>query len=81
MQGFGIPLEQYQPVFSLATDTASPNQSIPIYFIHSPERPYCRNRDCECHKSQREVALLLGLVNDGIMTLREAADFANREEV
>jgi hypothetical protein len=58
MQGFGIPLEQYQPVFSLATDTASPNQPIP-----------------------REVARLLGLVNDGIMTLREAADFANREEV
>ncbi len=80
MQRPGIPLEQYRPVFSMTTDTATPQQPIPIYFIHSLEQPYCRNRDCECHRSQREVARLLGLIADGIMTLREAADFMNGGE-
>lgn len=78
MQGF--PLERYQPVFSLVTDTAMPQKPIPIYFIHSLQHPYCRNTECECHRQQREVAKLLGLINDGIMTLREAADFGQEEE-
>ncbi|HVB25093.1 MAG TPA: hypothetical protein VNG51_24365 [Ktedonobacteraceae bacterium] len=77
MQGF--PLEQYQPVFSLVTDTATPQKPIPIYFIHSLEQPYCRNENCECHRRQREVAMLLGLITDGIMTLREAADLTDGE--
>ena len=71
---FNIPLERYAPVFSLATDTATPQKPIPIYTIHSLKEPYCRNAECECHAHQREVARLLGLINDGIMTLREAAD-------
>ena len=78
MQGF--PLEQYQPVFSLPTDTATPQKPIPIYFVHSLEQPFCRNTECECHRQQREVAKLLGLINDGIMTLREASNFFNLEE-
>jgi hypothetical protein len=75
----GIPLERYQPVFSLVTDTATPQKPIPIYFVHSLEQPYCRNEQCECHRRQREVARLLRLITDGIMTLREAADFADGE--
>jgi hypothetical protein len=77
MQGF--PLERYQPVFSLVTDTATPQKPIPIYYMHSLEQPYCRNENCECHRRQREVARLLTLISDGIMTLREAADFAEGE--
>src|SRR5438270_1529892 len=69
-----IPLERYAPVFSLATDTATPQKPIPIYFIHSLQYPYCRNTTCECHAHQREVARLLGLISDGIITLREAAE-------
>ena len=82
MQGepFYVPLEQYQPVFSPVTDTATPQKPIPIYFIHSLQNPYCRNAACECHTYQREIARLLGLVNDGILTLREAADLANGED-
>jgi len=79
MQQFDVPLEQYRPIFSLATDTATPQRPIPIYYIHSVQQPYCRNPECACHKSQKEVARLLGLIADGIMTLREAADFVNGE--
>jgi hypothetical protein len=78
MQGF--PLEQYQPVFSLVTDTATPQKPIPIHFVHSMQQPFCSNENCECHKRQREVARLLELINDGIMTLREAANFVEDEE-
>jgi hypothetical protein len=77
----GIPLEPYQPVFSQPTDTATPQKPIPIYFVHSVQQPYCRNTACECHAHQREVARLLELINDGIMTLREAADFINGGQV
>lgn len=75
----GIPLERYAPVFSPATDTATPQKPIPIFYIHSAEHPFCRDPECECHKYQREVAKLLGFINDGIMTLREAADFQGEE--
>jgi hypothetical protein len=74
-----LPFEQYQPVFALVTDTATPHKPIPIYFVHSLQQPYCRNQDCECHARQREVSKLLGLITDGIMTLREAADFQGEE--
>ncbi|HJT56702.1 MAG TPA: hypothetical protein VJ761_09420 [Ktedonobacteraceae bacterium] len=76
----GIPLEPYKPVFSLATDTATPQKPIPILFIHCVEHPFCRNPLCECHRQQREIAKLLGLINDGIMTLREAADSIQGEK-
>lgn len=79
MQPFDVSLEQYRPIFSLATDTATPQRPIPIYYIHSMQQPYCRNPECACHERQKEVAKLLGLITDGIMTLREAADFMNGE--
>jgi hypothetical protein len=65
--------DPYFPMFPMVTDTASPQKPIPLYFIHSVEQPFCRNADCACHERQKEVARLLGLINDGIMTLREAA--------
>lgn len=58
-----------------ATDTASPNIPVPIYFIHSLERPFCQNPRCRCHWQQQEVRRLLGSIVEGEMSLREAADF------
>ena len=66
-----------------ATDTASPNLPVPIYFIHSLEAPFCNNAHCKCHWQQREVRRLLGHIVEGEMTLKEAANFlddVNREE-
>lgn len=56
-----------------ATDTARPNLPIPMYFIHSVERPFCRDLQCKCHWQQQEVLRLLGHIIEGEMTLQEAA--------
>ena len=57
-----------------ATDTASPNLPVPIYFFHSLEQPFCRNPRCKCHWQQREVMRLLGSIVEGEITLKEAAN-------
>lgn len=65
-----------------ATDTASPTLPVPIYYIHSLERPFCKNPCCKCQWQQREVRRLLNIIVAGEMTLREAANFlddVNRE--
>jgi len=58
-----------------ATDTASPHLPIPIYFIHSLERPFCKTPGCKCQWQQQEIRRLLGHIVEGEMTLREAANF------
>lgn len=58
-----------------ATDTASPNLPIPIYFIHSLEAPFCKRPGCKCQWQQQEVRRLLGSIVEGELTLKEAADF------
>jgi hypothetical protein len=83
MQGtdpFYLPLSEYPPVLPYDTDTATPRSKIPIYPIHSLQQPYCRDENCACRRRQKEVAKLLGLITEGIMTLREAADFVEGEE-
>ncbi len=57
------------------TDTASPNLPVPIYFIHSLEKPFCKDLYCKCHWQQQQVRRLLGNILEGEMSLREAADF------
>ena len=59
------------------TDTATPRAQVPVLYIHSQEKPFCRDFACECHLYQRHVASLLGAVYEGEMTLREAAYFAD----
>lgn len=68
-------MEQY--TLRYQTDTAHPQQIIPIYVIHTLERPFCQFPDCQCHTNQEEIAKLLEFVNNGLMTIREAADFVN----
>ncbi len=76
MQGypFDLPLTEYPQLAPLVTDTASPRQRIPVYYIHSLQQPFCPNPMCKCHSQQQEIKRLLGNIVDGIMTLREAAD-------
>jgi choline-glycine betaine transporter len=57
------------------TDTAIPFTLVPIYYIHSLERPFCGDQRCKCHWQQQQVQRLLGNVIEGEMSLREAADF------
>jgi len=76
----GTPFNFYQltdmpSLKSQATDTASPNLPVPIYFFHSLERPFCKDLTCKCHWQQREVRRLLITIVEGEMTLKEAAGF------
>ncbi len=50
---------------------------IPIYLLHTPEKPFCSNDHCACHQNQSQIAVLLQAVKDGEMTLREAANFTD----
>lgn len=64
-------------VLRYQTDTAHPQAVVPLYLVHSIEKPFCAVPDCWCHANQEEIALLLDHVRNGVMTLQEAADFAD----
>jgi len=57
------------------------NSNIPIDYIHSVAQPFCRDFTCACHQNQRQIAALLVSVYEGQMTLREAANFADKGAV
>jgi len=59
------------------TDTAHPQPSIPIYFIHSIKQPFCNNPSCWCKTNKARIAPLLKAVQTGEMLLSQAASFAN----
>ena len=52
--------------------TSHPGNVVPVYLIHSIEKPFCSAPDCWCHSNQEEIARLLEHVRNGVMTLREA---------
>lgn len=63
------------------TDTAQPQDIVPIYFMHSVENPFCPLPGCWCHTDQEKIAAVLEHIKNGVMTLREAADFADGKTV
>lgn len=63
------------PAFSL--HPVVHDSTIPVYQIHTLEQPFCPLPWCECHENQQAIAKLLEQVSDGVLTLREAADFAD----
>jgi len=71
---FDLPLSDFPKLKPTVTDTASPQQRIPVYYIHSLNQPFCPDPACKCHRQQQEVKKLLHSIVDGILTLREAAD-------
>lgn len=68
-------------ILRYATDTSSPQDIVPIYFMHSMDNPFCPIPGCWCHRNQKEIAKLLEHIEQGEMTLREAADFAEGRTV
>jgi hypothetical protein len=69
-----LPLTDFPHLAPRVTDTARPQQHIPIYFIHSLEQPFCTNPKCKCQWQQKEVRRLLGSILEGEITLRQAAN-------
>ena len=45
--------------------------------FHTAERPFCSDRQCECHRNQAQIAKLLEAVWEGEMTLYEAVNYAD----
>jgi hypothetical protein len=63
------------------TDTAHPQDIVPIYLMHSFENPFCPIPSCWCHTDQEKIAALLEHIKNGVMTLQEAALFADGRTV
>ncbi len=68
-------------VFRYQSDTAHPQDIVPIYFVHTMERPFCQEPSCWCHTAQASAAMLLEAVQRGVMVLHSAADFADERTV
>jgi hypothetical protein len=64
-------------VLCYQSDTAHPQDIVPIYLVHSMERPFCQLPSCWCHTDQGNIATLLGYIQSGVMILRDAADFSD----
>src|SRR5437764_7064660 len=76
MQGstpFHFPLTEYPLLSPQVSDTARPVQTIPVYYFHSFEQPFCHDATCQCHSRQQEVKRLLTNILEGNLTLIEAA--------
>ncbi len=68
-------------VLRYQSDTAHPQDIVPIYFVHSMERPFCQVPSCWCHTDQGKAAALLGDVQSGAMILHNGADFTDERTV
>ena len=78
---FRLPLTEYPLLAPQVTDTVKPVQSIPVYYFHSFEQPFCRDATCKCHWKQHEVKRLLGSILEGELSLREAANLLDGEQI
>ena len=82
MQGLD-PLGDYPPVLSFDTDTATPRQQIPVYYLHSFEEPFCTNETCQCFVKRQEIKSLFVKIVEGKFNLEKAVDLIDdtqREE-
>jgi hypothetical protein len=59
------------------TDTTHPQQSIPIYFIHSIELPFCPLPGCWCQANKANITPLLTALNKGELTVSAVTTFAD----
>ncbi len=51
---------------------------VPVdYLLHTPEKAFCYDPDCECHEDEVAIFQVSLHVADGLMTPDEATDFVN----
>ncbi len=58
-------------------DTAHPQHSVPMYFIHALEHPFCLLPGCWCQANKGTITLLLNALEAGVLTLSDATTFAD----
>lgn len=59
------------------TDTATPRTPIPIYYIHSPDTPFCDNALCLCQAGRKHAQGTLAAMTEGMYTLHDAGELLN----
>jgi hypothetical protein len=69
---FGVSLRQHPAPQQSVTDTVAPTPSVPSYFIHSFEQPFCADAHCTCHAQQQEVVTLFVTIIEGHVQLEPA---------
>ncbi len=47
------------------------------YVLHTPEKPFCYDPECECHEDEVAIYQVSLHVQDGLTTPDEATDFVN----
>ncbi len=53
------------------TDTATPRQPIPIYYIHEGDAPFCANTSCFCQRAKQAGALMYQEIAAGKLLLAQ----------
>lgn len=76
-----LPLTEYQALGGGEADTAHPIQTIPVYYFHSFDQPFCGEEQCKCHWKQQDAWRLLMKVVEGHVTLEQAADLIDDERI
>ncbi len=72
-QPFDISLRSSLVPQQRISDTiASPSSSIPIYYFHSFEQPFCHNPLCLCQLQRRETVKLFVQLVEGKLLLEHA---------
>lgn len=64
-------LPQEQPTLACPSDTATPVTPIPIFYLHTEERPFCSMLGCMCHVNEVRLKELLQAILDGDLKLRK----------
>ncbi len=55
-----------------------PVSSIPVYYIHSFEQPFCKNQCCPCQLNRQRAIQLFTQIIEGKVELEKASDLSGR---
>ena len=69
------PFEHSILALRVPTDTAHPQEIVPIYLIHTLEHPFCPLPGCWCRTDQTRIALILEAIEQGEFNFQEADHF------
>lgn len=57
----------------------SPLSPLPVFYIHSFEKPFCDDPSCKCQLHKKEIAQLFVRIVEGKLELEKANQFRERE--
>ena len=55
-----------------------PRSSVPVFYIHSFEQPFCHNQCCPCQRTRQQATGLFVHIIEGKLELVYAANFFER---